>query len=165
MLPEQDRKRLDDFVAGRIGWKVHEREGRTYAGRSFVYAGRGSCRALLSVQKVADRGRLSWVAQVNIPFAAGPEDHLNSTFEACVGWTNQTEAVLVVPTHLCDCKTAEQARELLGKLRTGRELVLVCAVLDIDPMASRQSMREMIARRCLSPDAVSGLESWLEVTV
>lgn len=142
-MPDRDKEalsRLEEFAAGRPGWRMHDDRGGVYAGRMFEYP-RGQS-ALLSLKHV---GRSHFAAQLNLPFSAGPEASHEDRFEACLDWAIRTERLLRVPLLLAETQSAEQERELVSSLKPS-DLRLLCMVLDVDPGRATDLARQRIVQ-------------------
>jgi hypothetical protein len=136
-MPEKEPPALlEELAASRPGWRMYDHRG-VYAGRMFQYP-KGQ-RALLSVSHVS---RWHFAAQVNVPFAAGPEDGREGRFDYCREWLRRMERLLQVPLSVAECPR-DSIHELVEPLKP-RDLVLLCNVLEIRRTGSWDG-----ARRCL----------------
>lgn len=135
---------LQEFVNDRRGWTLRTDRDETYAGRIFTYP--SGEKALLSLLPMNIRYGM-YTAQINLAFAAGPEDQIDGRFGDCVEWIVRMEQVLGVPGRLAECRTVAQARTIVEAVKL-RDLLLLCGVLEIRAAGSEGSIQDQIVRHC-----------------
>lgn len=149
MTELDERMGLEGFVLDRRGWKIYERpDYELYAGRQFDYV---HWRALLSLQNYSPRMRRNtWSAQVNVMFAAGPEDSCTGSLDDCRQWIDWAEKLLEIPLQLAECARLDQVEEIRAKLRAPDQVILLAKVLEVSLSLSRKEMIDAIVLKSVS---------------
>lgn len=136
-MPDME-KQLQEFVAARPGWKLHEKRDQLWGGRHFDYP--GDRQALLYLLP----RHHYWETGINTISSAGPEEVAEQNSLPELGkWIAAKQRVLTLPFRLAECTSYEVAGEMVRNLSAG-DFATLAYVLDVDSGSSGFKCRQIL---------------------
>jgi hypothetical protein len=161
---DEAKAQVEQFAKTKRGWSMFDQaSANPYAGRAFEYP-KSSATALLSLRAVDGRSiGGAFIAQLNLPFSAGPESQCQGSLDECIKWLTRHVLILEVPFALKSAKSMNEAKYLLN-LFNNHAIWVLAAVFDLDEPSARGDLLERFGPVHTTPDLlmkfVTGRHHW-----